>query len=66
MQNKAMCWRRQSEIDALLAVLEAIGLFIPPKGERERRWHRIGCLVALSFGAIIAAICVLLFFARGF
>jgi uncharacterized protein YjeT (DUF2065 family) len=53
-------------VDALLAVLEGIDLFLLPKGEHERRWHRIGCLVTLFFGAIIAPILILLFFAGGF
>jgi hypothetical protein len=52
-------------MDAFFAVLEAIGLFIPPGDDRGRRWHRIGCLVTLFIGSIIALILALLFFAGG-
>jgi len=43
-------------MDLLFAVLDVFGLLIPPKDERDRRWHRIGCFVTLGFALLFAII----------
>ena len=43
-------------MDLLSALFELVDLFIPPKDDRGRRWHRIGCFVALCFAAVVGVI----------
>ena len=43
-------------MDLLFAVLDVFGLLIPPKDERERRWHRMGCFVTISVAVLFAII----------
>ncbi|MEJ7925167.1 hypothetical protein WG908_00180 [Sphingobium sp. AN641] len=43
-------------MDLIFAVLDVFGLLIPPKEERDRRWHRLGCFVTLAFALFFAII----------
>jgi len=43
-------------MDLLSAFFGLLDLLLPPKDERGKRWHRIGCFVSLGFCAVAAFI----------
>ncbi|MEP7348990.1 MAG: hypothetical protein ABI668_03460 [Sphingorhabdus sp.] len=63
MTNLYVRW--QNEMDAILAVIDAIGQLFPPKDERERRWYRVGCFTTLFLGALAAIFIAIAFFSGG-
>jgi len=48
-------------MDLLSAIFDLLGVLIPPKDERGKRWHRIGCFVTLGFAAVAGVVGVLIF-----
>lgn len=48
-------------MDLLSAIFDLFGIFIPPKDDRGRRWHRIGCFVALCLAAVVGVIGCLIY-----
>jgi hypothetical protein len=53
-------------MDAILAIIDAVGQLLPPKDERQLRWYRAGCFVILPIVVFTAFFLIISFFAGAY